>query len=333
MQDQRIVVLGSGAWGTTLADLMARKGYSVVLWGRDPEQMERMRRSGENERLLPGVRLSSGLGLSSELGSAVEGVRYVILAVPCQYLRGVLERAEPRFPEEARVVCASKGVELTSLKPMSSVVAEALGEKNPEYAVLSGPSFAEEVCAGQPTAVSLGCENPAVGEELQRVLSTDRFRVYTNADRVGVELGGAIKNVMALATGIADGLGFGENARAGLITRGLAEMARLGKVMGGQTGTFMGLSGMGDLVLTCTGSLSRNRRVGLRLGRGEALETILSGMQAVAEGVKTAEALHRLGESMGVELPITDQVHAILYGGKAPGRAVEELMARELKPE
>jgi len=331
--DQKIAVLGAGAWGTTLADLMARKGYRVVLWGRNSEQIAQMRKQGENERLLPGVGLCRDLQLSADLGETVDGALYSILAVPCQFLRHVLERAEPSFLSGSRVICASKGIELSSLKPMSAVVAEVLGAKHPEYAMLSGPSFAEEVCGGQPTAVSLGCENPAVGEELQHVLSTERFRVYTNGDRVGVELGGAIKNVMALATGIADGLGFGENARAALITRGIAEMARLGEAMGGRTSTFMGLSGIGDLVLTCTGSLSRNRRVGLRLGGGESLDTILSGMSSVAEGVKTAEALHRLGKRQGVELPITDQVQAILYEDKDPASAVEELMSRELKAE
>jgi glycerol-3-phosphate dehydrogenase (NAD(P)+) len=329
----RIAVLGAGAWGTTLANLMAGKGYDVVLWGRDPERMRQMRRKGENERFLPGVRLSSRLELSSDLESTVKGISCIIAAVPCQYLRGVLERLEPFLSSGPRVICASKGIELTSLKPMSSVVAEALGAKAPVYAVLSGPSFAEEVSQGQPTAVSLGCENPSVAEGLQQLLSTERFRVYTNEDRVGVELGGAIKNVMALATGIADGLGFGQNARAGLITRGLAEMARLGVAMGGRRDTFMGLSGIGDLVLTCTGSLSRNRRVGLRLGAGEGLEEIVAGMRSVAEGVKTAEALHCLSQEQGVELPITHQVHAILYAGKDPASAVQELMGRELKSE
>ncbi|MCF8085569.1 MAG: NAD(P)-dependent glycerol-3-phosphate dehydrogenase [Desulfohalobiaceae bacterium] len=331
--NEKIAVLGAGAWGTTLANLMAEKKYRVVLWGRNPERMQHMRATRENERLLPGVELSSRLELSSELRSTVEEASCIIAAVPCQYLRSVLERVEPFVPSRPSVVCASKGIELTSLKPMSAVVAEALGDKDPLYAVLSGPSFAEEVSQGHPTAVSLGCENPSLAEELQQVLSTERFRVYTNEDRVGVELGGAIKNVMALATGIADGLGFGQNARAGLITRGLAEMARLGVALGGRRDTFMGLSGIGDLVLTCTGSLSRNRRVGLRLGGGESLEEIMSGMQSVAEGIKTAEALHRLGARLGVELPVTEQVHAILYQEKDPRLAVRELMSRELKPE
>lgn len=331
--NEKIAVLGAGAWGTTLANLMAEKKYRVVLWGRNPERMQHMHATRENERLLPGVELSSRLELSSELRSTVEEASCIIAAVPCQYLRSVLERVEPFVPSRPSVVCASKGIELTSLKPMSAVVAEALGDKDPLYAVLSGPSFAEEVSQGHPTAVSLGCENPSLAEELQQVLSTERFRVYTNEDRVGVELGGAIKNVMALATGIADGLGFGQNARAGLITRGLAEMARLGVALGGRRDTFMGLSGIGDLVLTCTGSLSRNRRVGLRLGGGESLEEIMSGMQSVAEGIKTAEALHRLGARLGVELPVTEQVHAILYQEKDPRLAVRELMSRELKPE
>jgi len=329
----KIAVLGAGAWGTTLANLLAQKGYRVVLWGRDPEQMERMRRKGENERLLPGVRLSSNLELTSGLGEALDQASFTILAVPCQYLRSVLERAEPYFASGPGLVCASKGIELASLKPMSAVVIEALRDKEPRYAVLSGPSFAEEVSQGQPTAVSLGCADLALAEELQRVLSTDRFRVYTNQDYAGVELGGAIKNVMALATGICDGLGFGQNSRAGLITRGLAEMTRLGRSMGGSPDTFMGLSGIGDLVLTCTGSLSRNRRVGLRLGAGEGLDSILSGMRSVAEGVKTTEALYRMGREKGIELPITDQVYAILSQGKDVGVAVQELMTRELKGE
>ncbi len=328
-----IAVLGAGAWGTTLAHLLAEKGHYVSLWARDQDLVERIRINGKNDRYLPDTPLSSNLRASSRLQEVLSGARLTVLAVPCQYLRGVLQRAEPYYEPGTGIVCASKGIELSSLKPMSFIVEEVLGGKNPVYAILSGPSFAYEVSQGFPTAASLGCYHADVGEEIQRVLSTDRFRVYTNPDVTGVELGGAIKNVMALATGISDGLGFGLNSRAALITRGLAEMSRLGKAMGGQAETFMGLSGMGDLVLTCTGALSRNRQVGLRLGSGERLSDILASMHTVAEGVKTAEAISSLSRRKGVEMPITEQVCAILQEGRDPELAVGELMSRRLKDE
>jgi glycerol-3-phosphate dehydrogenase (NAD(P)+) len=245
----------------------------------------------------------------------------------------VLEQAQSLFPGNPVLVCASKGIELSSLKPMSQVVKDTLSSLEPRYAILSGPSFAREVSQGLPTAVSLGCADKNLGQELQAILSTKTFRVYTNPDVQGVELGGAIKNIMAIASGISDGLNFGHDARAALITRGLAEMSRLGVSLGAQAKTFMGLSGMGDLVLTCTGDLSRNRRVGLELGQGQNLEQIVSQMKMVAEGVKTTEAVHNLSQDLQVELPITEQVYRMLYSGKDPLQAVTELMCRELKEE
>ncbi|MBN2139644.1 MAG: NAD(P)-dependent glycerol-3-phosphate dehydrogenase [Desulfovibrionaceae bacterium] len=326
-------VIGAGAWGTTLADLLAKKGEAATLWVREPELAASIVKTRENSWFLPGVRLSARLKVESDPAAAVRGAEAFVLVVPSQFLRATLESFAAFLPKRPVVVCASKGIELASLKPMSKVVSEALHGLRPRYAHISGPSFAAEVSRGMPTTVSLGCADLELGRSLQRLFSTDYFRVYTTRDFVGVELGGAVKNVVAIAAGISDGLGFGHDARAALITRGLAEMSRLGKAMGARVHTFMGLSGMGDLVLTCTGDLSRNRQVGLKLGQGKRLSEIMAETRSVAEGVKTTEALHRLAEKLGVELPITEQVYAILYQDKDPAAAVADLMGRALKDE
>ena len=258
---------------------------------------------------------------------------YYLVAIPSQFIRPALEGFKDILPDKPVIVCASKGIELDTLSPMSKVVAEALDGKHPRYASLSGPSFAAEVSADMPTTVSLGCEDHELGRELQTAFSTPAFRVYFTPDFRGVELGGAVKNVMAIAAGISDGLNFGHDARAALITRGLAEMSRLGQAMGGQLRTFMGLSGMGDLVLTCTGDLSRNRQVGLKLGQGQKIDQIIGEMKAVAEGVKTTKSLYNLAQKLKVELPITEQVYNVLYEDKDPAEAVKELMSRDLKDE
>lgn len=329
----RTTVIGAGAWGTTLANLLARKGEPTTLWVREAPLVDEMKKTGRNTWFLPDYDLAPELICTSDTAAALNNADCFLAVVPSQYLRGVLEGFKPMLPKRPIIVCASKGIEMDTLKPMSEVVREALDGLEPRYAALSGPSFAAEVSRGLPTSVTLGCADPELGHTLRRHFSTDRFRVYTDTDFRGVELGGAIKNVMAIAAGISDGLGFGHDARAALITRGLAEMSRLGKAMGARIQTFMGLSGMGDLVLTCTGDLSRNRQVGLGLGQGKTLEQIQEGKRSVAEGVKTTQALYDLSRRLGVELPITEQVQAILYQNKPPEQAVQELMGRSLKDE
>lgn len=329
----KISVLGAGAWGTALADMLARKGTETVLWGRDARTVESVNRYHENTSRLPGVSLCPDLRAESDPEVALSGSDVILCAIPTQHMRRALESFREFLPQNPVLVCASKGIELESLAPMSRVVAEALDGLHPRYAMLSGPSFAAEVARGLPTSVSLGCEDHALGHRLQAELSADRFRVYFTPDFRGVELGGAVKNVIAIAAGIADGLDFGHDARAALITRGLSEMSRLGQAMGAQQSTFMGLSGMGDLVLTCTGDLSRNRQVGLKLGRGMSLSQAVDEMGAVAEGVKTTRSLYELAKKLDVELPITEQAYRILYKDKDPARAVMDLMGRSLKDE
>lgn len=328
-----VAVLGGGSWGTALANVLARKGEDACLWTRREDAAREIVESGTNSRYLPGQALCRDLRASADLAAVLKDARCVVLAVPCQNLGSFLRENRALFPVGAGFVCASKGVELGTFRTMGQVVAAELAGREPRYAVLSGPSFATEVVAGQPTAVTLGCADAELADRVQTLFSTETFRVYVNADVTGVELGGAVKNIMAIASGISDGLGFGQNARAALITRGLSEMSRLGAALGANPATFMGLSGMGDLVLTCTGDLSRNRRVGLAIGRGQTLDEVLGGMHNVAEGVKTTEAVFALGRKLGIELPITGQVHAVLFEGKNPAEAVRELMTRPLREE
>lgn len=329
----KIAVIGAGAWGTTLANLLAGKGYETILWVREGALVKAIHEHSENTWFLPGVSLDKRLQIQSDFTQICGKSDLLLLVVPCQYMRKILGQMREHLPKRPLLVCASKGIELEHQKPMSEVVHEELDALHPSFAMLSGPSFATEVSQGHPTAVALGCADQSIGHNLQEILSTESFRVYYTPDYRGVELGGALKNVMAIAVGIADGLGFGPNTRAALITRGLAEISKLGCRLGAKERTFMGLSGLGDLVLTCTGDLSRNRQVGLRIGRGESLEQIMEGMQMVAEGVKTTEAVYGLGRRLGLETPITDQVYAMLFSGKEPDQAVHELMQRELKEE
>ncbi len=329
----KISILGAGSWGTALANVLAGKGEDARLWARSEDVARDVNERRLNSRYLPGQALSPGLRADTDLPRVLSGTSCVVLAVPCQHLALFLREHRRHFPAGIGVVCASKGVELGTFRTMGQVVRDELADLQPRYAVLSGPSFASEVVAGMPTAVALGCADQALADLAQGLFATENFRVYVNSDVLGVELGGAVKNIMAIASGISDGLGFGENARAALITRGLSEMSRLGAAMGARAATFMGLSGMGDLVLTCTGDLSRNRRVGLGIGRGRTLGEVLAGMHNVAEGVKTAQAVHALGLDRGIELPITAQVHAVLFEDKNPSDAVRELMTRPLRGE
>lgn len=328
-----VAVVGGGSWGTALGNLLAGSGRSVRLWVHDPGLADEMRRTRCNPKYLPDFPLADGVVPTEDLGTAIEGAGLVVSVSPSHVVREVMEGAAAHVSPEADVVSASKGIENDSLQRMTEVLDEVLPGAKRRLAVLSGPSFAVEVSRGVPTAVTVASADGAVAERVREAFATPRFRVYTSDDVVGVELGGAVKNVVAIATGIADGLEYGHNARAALVTRGLAEISRLGMALGGERLTFMGLAGLGDLVLTCTGDLSRNRTVGLRLGRGESIEEILTDMEMVAEGVKTTRSVRDLARRAGVEMPITEQVYSMLYDSKDPRMVVEELMTREYKPE
>jgi len=331
---KNIGVIGAGSWGTTLADLLAKKNFPVTLWVYEQDLAERMSASRVNDLYLPGFTLSENLTFTSDLAEVARGRDLLLLVPPSQVMRRVLQQAGPSIGADTLIVSASKGIENDSLQPMAEVIVDCLGADWKErLTFLSGPSFAREVAASMPTALVAASADAKTAAKVQEVFSTASFRVYTNDDVVGVELGGALKNVIALAAGVSDGLGFGYNTRAALITRGLAEMTRMGVAMGANPKTFAGLAGMGDLVLTCTGDLSRNRTVGMELGRGRTLEDILGKMNMVAEGVKTTLSAYQLAQRLGVEVPITEQMYRILYENKDPRQAVSDLMLRELKAE
>jgi glycerol-3-phosphate dehydrogenase (NAD(P)+) len=331
---KKIGVIGAGSWGTTLANVLAKKGLEVTLWAYEADLAVRMTQNHVNDLYLPGVKLDERLAVTSDLISAVSERQLLLLVCPSQVMRRVLEQCRDALQEESLLVSAAKGIENDTLKTMSEVLEEILGkEVATRCAFLSGPSFAKEVAAEQPTAVSVASVNESVATAVQELFSTDYFRVYTNPDVMGVEIGGALKNVIALAAGVSDGLGFGHNTRAALITRGLVEMSRLGEAKGASTATFAGLAGMGDLVLTCTGDLSRNRTVGIELGRGRKLDDILNHMNMVAEGVKTTLSAYQLAQKLGVAMPITEQMYQILYENKSPKQAVIDLMQRRLTSE
>jgi glycerol-3-phosphate dehydrogenase (NAD(P)+) len=330
----RVGVIGAGSWGTTLANLLAKKGLDVILWVFEKDLAVRLSESGINDLYLPDFTLDERLRYTSDLKEVVEDRQVLVLVPPSQVMRPVVSQVSGLIPEECLLVSASKGIENNSLLTMSEVLVEVLGARvAARCAYLSGPSFAKEVSAELPTAVAVAAEDGELAGRVQDLFSTDYFRVYTNTDVMGVELCGALKNVIALAAGVSDGLGFGYNTRAALITRGLVEMARLGVAKGARLETFSGLAGMGDLVLTCTGDLSRNRSVGMALGQGRRLEEILGEMRMVAEGVKTTLSAFQLARRLGVDMPITAQMYEILYAGKDPRQAVTDLMLRDLKPE
>jgi len=330
----KIGVIGAGSWGTTLANLLAKKNYAVTLWSYEKDLAERMERTRENDLYLPGISLAPGLSFTGNLAEVTAGKKLLLLVPPSQVMDAVMKQAIPHLSPETVLVSAAKGIETGSLRTMSDVLGDLLPPRDANrLAFLSGPSFAREVAAEMPTAIVAASRNEQVARQVQTIFNTSYFRVYTNPDVIGVELGGALKNVMALAAGVSDGLGFGCNTRAALITRGLAEMSRIGLALGADPTTFAGLAGMGDLVLTCTGDLSRNRTVGMELGRGKGLKEILAGMTMVAEGVKTTLSAHQLAGKLKVEAPITEQMYCILYEGKDPREAVTDLMLRELKSE
>ena len=327
-------MLGSGSWGTALAKHLADKGHRVQLWARRPEQSQAIQQTRENADYLPGATLPETLSATSDLNEAVAGADLVLSVVPTHGTRGVLEQVKANLPRNVPIVSATKGIENSSLQMISEVFADALGDDyKGQLAYLGGPSFAKEVAAGIPTAISIAAHDHDVAVRCQEIFATGKFRVYTTEDVTGVELGGALKNVVAIAAGVADGLGFGQNTRAALITRGLAEITRLAVRRGAHPQTMAGLSGMGDLVLTCCGDLSRNRRVGIELGQGKKLQEILDGMNMVAEGVRTAKSAYQLAEREGVDMPITTEVYQMLYEDKPPKEVVKSLMGRPQRHE
>jgi glycerol-3-phosphate dehydrogenase (NAD(P)+) len=329
--DDAIAVLGSGSWGTALAMLLSRNGRPAVLWGRNPEALARMAADRENRRYLPGIRFPNALGIESDLTRLAAGHRVLLIVVPSHGFRELLRHVAPHLRSDARIAWATKGLEPGTSKLLHEVVREELGER--PMAAISGPTFAKEVAARLPTAVTVASADRGYARWLAERLQDDHFRPYLADDLVGVQLGGAVKNVLAIAAGIADGLGFGANTRAALITRGLAEILRLGQSMGGRAETFMGLAGLGDLVLTCTDDLSRNRRCGLLLGHGKTLDEALHTIGQVVEGVKTVTEVLTLARRHDVEMPITEQVHRVLYQGGDPAAAVDALLHRDLRPE
>jgi glycerol-3-phosphate dehydrogenase (NAD(P)+) len=331
---ERVLVLGAGSWGTTLARHLALRGRDVTLWGHDPRRTNELALRRESTVYLPGVRLPDPVRVEDALERAFAAEPgLVVLAVPSHAVRAVLDRCRPLFPADASILIATKGIEVGTLHLMTAVARESLGVEDHRLAVLSGPSFALEVARGHPTAVVVASSSGELAASMQSSLSSETLRLYTNDDPIGVQVCGALKNVVAIASGVITGMGLGSNSVAALITRGLAEMQRLGLALGGRPSTFAGLAGIGDLVLTATGELSRNRRVGIELGIGRSPAEILSGMTMVAEGVRTADAAHQLAARESVEMPIVDQVRRVLYDGISPGEAISELMARRLRSE
>lgn len=327
----RCAVVGGGAWGTAIADRLVRNGHRVQLWAREVDVVEAVNTRHENPRFLSGVVLAPGLVATSAMGEALAGAELVVYAAPSHVLRAVVASGAGSIAAGAVLSVATKGIERDTLALMTDVVQqEAPGH---QVVAVSGPSFAAEVAQGQPTAVVAACAAHDAAKLVQAAMSATAFRVYTSDDVVGVELGGALKNVMALATGMLDGLGLGFNPRAALMTRGLAEMTRLGVALGAKPDTFAGLAGLGDLVLTCTGALSRNRAVGVAIGQGQTLTEALAGKDSVAEGVLNTQSAKALADQVGVEMPIVDATYRILFDGQSPRDAIAELMVRELRAE
>lgn len=327
-----VAVIGAGSWGTALAALSARHGHPTTLWGRDARAIAAMRASGENARYLPGIALPEALAYSDDLAQTLRRCDLVLVVVPSHAFTETLHAIAPHRPAHAGVAWATKGFEPGSGRFLHEVARETLGPDVP-LAVVTGPSFAKEVAAGLPTALTVHSDTPAFAEQVAEVLHGPAFRAYTGEDMRGAELGGAMKNVLAVATGVADGMNLGLNARAGLITRGLNEMLRLNNAIGGRPETLMGLAGLGDLVLTCTGDLSRNRRLGLALGRGQSIDDAVREIGQVVESIQTADEVMRLAERDGIDLPIASNVRDVLHGDITPAEGLARLLARERKAE
>jgi glycerol-3-phosphate dehydrogenase (NAD(P)+) len=329
-----IGVIGAGGWGIALAKLLAEKGERITLWCHGADTCRDLREKRESFSYLPGVTLPAQVQVTAALEEGVAGKHLLLCVVPSHALREVMAQAAAWVAPETTIVCGTKGLEEESLKTAGEVLANIFGAEGAgHHAFLSGPSFAAEAARGLPTAVTVAAQAEEVAAAVQQTLSTQSFRVYTSKDVIGVQLGGVVKNVIAIAAGISDGLGLGQNARAALITRGLAEMTRLAVRMGADAMTLAGLPGLGDLILTCAGDLSRNRKVGLQIAQGKSLTEITSGTRMVAEGVRNARSVHALALRLGVEMPIVEQMDQVLYQGKKPAEAVRDLMQRSLKAE
>lgn len=328
MKGRKAAVLGAGSWGTVLAMVLAENGIETTLWARRKEVKDEINRHHTNEKYLPGISLPESLGATTSLAEAVQASELVMFVVPSQSIRALAREVRPYLRKEVLLVHASKGFELPSLKRISTVIAEELPDYKERIAVLSGPSHAEEVAQKSPTTVVVASERLETAEMAQTLLINSYFRVYTNPDVIGIEIGGALKNIIALGAGLSDGLGFGDNAKAALITRGLAEIARLGVAMGARLSTFAGLAGVGDLVVTCTSKHSRNWKAGYLISKGNSPDRILEEMGMVVEGIRTTEAASRLAEVYGVEMPITSELYKVMFEEKDPRQAVEDLMCR-----
>src|SRR4051812_18335079 len=330
----RTSVIGGGSWGTALASVLAHNGHDVVVWSHDADVARALGERHENPRYMPGIPLPARVTGTQDFAVALAGAELVVAVNPSHVTRDVMSKALPALPKATPIVCATKGIENETLLTMHEVLEDVLpAELHPYLVCLSGPSFAKETMLKMPTAVVVASPWEKMAQRVQRAFSNDYFRVYTSADVAGVELGGSLKNVCAIAAGISDGMGFGSNTRAAIMTRGLAELVRLSMKKGANPLTLSGLAGMGDLVLTCTGELSRNRTVGLGLGRGQKLEEVLAGMKQVAEGVRTAKSVHDLAHKLGVDMPLHDAVYRILYEGLPSQAALQSLTSRELKSE
>lgn len=328
---KNIAVIGDGGWGTTLGALLAKKGFGVTIWGFFPEHIELVRRERENVKFLPGIRIPDSVRLTSSMDEALRGSDLVLLATPSQHTRGVLDMLKMNDISGKIFVSVTKGIENKTLKLMNELIVEILG--NIPLVMLSGPTIALEVANGVPTTIVAASSDIELARAVQTVFSTDRFRVYTNNDVVGVEVGGSIKNVIAIASGISDGLGFGTNTKAALLTRGLVEIVRLGVAMGAKPETHYGLSGLGDLATTCMSSYSRNRWLGEEIGKGKKLKDVLGETEMVVEGVATAKSAHELSGKYKVDMPITQEIYKVLYENKDPKIAVQDLMTRSPKEE
>ena len=338
MGPERVGVIGAGSWGTALTRPLSDQGRAVSLWEFNKEHLKDIIATRENKIHIPGYILPDNITPVYDIEEAVRGHQVIVMVVPSHVFRGVFSEVSAYLEDGAHVISAAKGIENETLLTMTQVMSEVLvqtqaGKKNIQLGVISGPSFAKEVAAGIPTAVTVAAKNMSAAQFFQKTFFTERFRVYAATDLIGLELGGALKNIVAIATGICDGLGYGTNTRAALITRGLAEISRLGVKMGADPLTFSGLGGLGDLVLTCTGDLSRNRTVGLKLGQGKSLKEILAEMNMVAEGVKTTRSAWNLARKQNVEMPILEQIYQVLYEDKPCSAAVSDLLGRDQKEE
>lgn len=329
----KISIIGAGAFGTAMAVAAKRAGNEVVLWAHDPDVAKTIRETGTNPDYLRGVQLDATIRATNDLAEAAAFSDTIFMVVPSHHYREVLTNLRAQLSEPVNVISGTKGIEIDTLEPMSQVTREVLGDKLTAFAAFSGPTFAIETAKGSPTAAVIASKDIPFAQRTQHCLSSDALRLYHSEDVVGVELAGSLKNVIAIAAGVLEGLGLGHNTNAALITRGLREITRLGIVLGGRLETFAGLAGMGDLVLTCTGALSRNRTVGVRLGKGQTLEEILRDAKFVAEGIKTAKSAQQLADRHQIEMPITHEMHRVLYEGESPRGAIQRLMTRSLKSE